>query len=105
MDIIHGDLCGVSPWRVDITIYADPGKTQRNILIGKQGQACLTDFGLAAFVDSGTSVKTSNHAGSTRWMAAELLAWSDVPFKRTRESDIWALACVCCEVRIIWNER
>ncbi|KAJ7919413.1 kinase-like domain-containing protein, partial [Mycena leptocephala] len=83
VDIIHGDLCG------------------RNILIGKQGQACLTDFGLAAFVDSGTSVKTSNHAGSTRWMAAELLAGSDVPFKRTRESDIWALACVCCE---IWTE-
>ncbi|KAF7373684.1 Kinase-like protein [Mycena sanguinolenta] len=82
--VVHGDLCG------------------RNILMDEHGRACLADFGLAAFVDLETSIKSSTRSGSTRWMAPELLLPPpNLPFKRTRESDIWALGCVCCE---IWSE-
>ncbi|KAJ7481880.1 kinase-like domain-containing protein, partial [Mycena latifolia] len=84
VNIVHGDLCA------------------RNILINER-QACLTDFGLAAFVELETSVKTSTRSGSTRWMAPELLHPSvyqpGLPFRRTPASDVWAFGCVCCEVR------
>ncbi|KAJ6449557.1 kinase-like domain-containing protein [Mycena sanguinolenta] len=84
VNVIHGDLCG------------------RNILIGANGRARLADFGLAAFIDLETSIKSSTRSGSTRWMAPELLLPPpDLPFKRTRESDVWAFGCVCCE---IWSE-
>ncbi|KAJ7464210.1 kinase-like domain-containing protein, partial [Mycena galericulata] len=75
-NIVHGDLCG------------------RNILIDDFGRACLTDFGLAAFIESDTSIKSSTRSGSDRWMAPELLI---VPpggtFRRTPASDIWAFSC------------
>ncbi|KAJ6553825.1 kinase-like domain-containing protein, partial [Mycena vulgaris] len=85
-NIVHGDLCG------------------RNILIDEE-RACLADFGLAAFIESETSIKTSARAGSTRWMAPELLLPNvyqpGLPFRRTPASDVWAFGCVCCEV---WTE-
>ncbi|KAJ7926361.1 kinase-like domain-containing protein, partial [Mycena leptocephala] len=82
-NIVHGDLCA------------------RNILIHER-QACLTDFGLATFIELDTSKKSSTRSGSTRWMAPELLLPDQyqpgVPFKRTPASDVWAFGCVCCEV-------
>ncbi|KAJ7913431.1 hypothetical protein B0H13DRAFT_2271150 [Mycena leptocephala] len=85
-NIVHGDLCG------------------RNILINGR-QAYLTDFGLAAFVELDTSIKTSTRKGSTRWMAPELLLpdvyHPGLPFRQTPASDVWAFGCVCCE---IWTE-
>ncbi|KAJ7070451.1 hypothetical protein B0H15DRAFT_895297 [Mycena belliarum] len=84
VNVVHGDLCG------------------RNILMDKRGRAMLTDFGLASFVDSDVTMKTSTRSGSIRWMAPELvLPPPGVAFKRTPESDIWAFGCVCCE---IWSE-
>ncbi|KAF8147956.1 kinase-like domain-containing protein [Mycena galopus ATCC 62051] len=84
VNVIHGDLCG------------------RNILIDADGRARLADFGLAAFIDLETSIKSSTRSGSTRWMAPELLLPPpNLPFKRTRESDVWAFGCICCE---IWSE-
>ncbi|KAJ7608066.1 hypothetical protein DFH06DRAFT_1149244 [Mycena polygramma] len=74
----------------------------RNILMDKHGRAMLTDFGLAAFIESDVTMKTSTRSGSTRWMAPELvLPPPGAAFKRTPESDIWAFGCVCCE---IWSE-
>ncbi|KAJ7808493.1 kinase-like domain-containing protein, partial [Mycena leptocephala] len=85
-NIAHGDLCG------------------RNILINER-RAYLTDFGLAGFVQSETSAKTSTHGGSMRWSAPELIHPNihqpELPFKRTPASDVWAFGCVCCE---IWTE-
>ncbi|KAF7369909.1 Serine/threonine-protein kinase STY8 [Mycena sanguinolenta] len=87
VNIVHGDLCG------------------RNILISENGRACLADFGLAMFIEQETSIKSSTRGGSTRWMAPELLLpdmyHPGQPFRRTVESDVWAFACVCCE---IWSE-
>ncbi|KAJ7321543.1 kinase-like domain-containing protein [Mycena albidolilacea] len=83
IDIVHGDLCG------------------RNILIDKDGRARLTDFGLAGFIDSQTSVKSSTRGGSTRWMAPELiLPPPGGRFERTPESDVLAFGCFSCEVRL-----
>ncbi|KAJ6469282.1 kinase-like domain-containing protein [Mycena sanguinolenta] len=84
MNIVHGDLCG------------------RNILMDNNGHACLTDFGLTAFVESETTLKVSTRGGSPRFMAPELLLLpSDVHFTRKPPSDIWSFGCVCCE---IWSE-
>ncbi|KAJ6577497.1 kinase-like domain-containing protein [Mycena capillaripes] len=81
-NIVHGDLCG------------------RNVLIDNRGHAMLTDFGLAAFVESDTAMKTSTRSGLIRWMSPELVfPPPGVPFLRTTASDIWAFGCVCCEVR------
>ncbi|KAJ7454461.1 kinase-like domain-containing protein [Mycena latifolia] len=85
-NIVHGDLCAP------------------NILIHER-RALLTDFGLAAFVELETSIKSSTRSGSTRWMAPELLLpyvyQPGLPFRRTPASDVWAFGCVCCE---IWTE-
>ncbi|KAJ7828876.1 kinase-like domain-containing protein, partial [Mycena leptocephala] len=85
-NIVHGDLCS------------------RNILIHER-QACLTDFGLATFIESDTSKKSLTRSGTTRWMAPELLLPDEyqpgVSFKRTSASDVWAFGCVCCEVHFI----
>ncbi|KAJ7728216.1 kinase-like domain-containing protein [Mycena metata] len=84
MNIVHGDLCG------------------RNILINQDGRACLADFGLAGLIEVQTSIKTSIRSGSGKWMAPELLLPEvyrpSHPFQRTVESDVWAFACVACEV-------
>ncbi|KAJ7938081.1 hypothetical protein B0H13DRAFT_1943315 [Mycena leptocephala] len=81
MHIVHGDMCA------------------RNILMDTDGRACLTDFGLATFMESDTSIQTSTQSGSVRWMAPELLLSEHS--KRTEASDIWAFGCVCAE---IWTE-
>ncbi|KAJ6479207.1 kinase-like domain-containing protein [Mycena vitilis] len=79
--IVHGDLRGV------------------NILIQEDWSACLADFGLSAFSDATASV-TSNRAGSTYWMAPELLAPERFggSSSRTPASDVYAFACVCIEL-------
>ncbi|KAJ7181390.1 kinase-like domain-containing protein, partial [Mycena crocata] len=83
--IVHGDLRGT------------------NILITDEGQACLSDFGLATTIsdeDSTTGMLTSSsqHACSIRWSAPELISpvESGCPkFVRTPASNVYAYACVC----------
>jgi serine/threonine protein kinase len=84
MNIVHGDLRGA------------------NILVSDDLNACLADFGLtsaiAASLTSGTS--STNRAGSTRWLAPELLqpeAFGCDGYVRTLASDVYAFACVCLE--------
>ncbi|KAK1228999.1 hypothetical protein PQX77_007952 [Marasmius sp. AFHP31] len=78
--IVHADLKGV------------------NVLIMPSGRACICDFGLSLIADSqaiGLSSSTSRSAGTLRWMAPELLAEN---VTATKESDIYAFACVCYEI-------
>ncbi|KAJ7491813.1 kinase-like domain-containing protein [Mycena galericulata] len=84
-NVVHGDLCG------------------RNILINEHGEACLTDFGLAGFIESDTTNRAaSTRGGSIRWMPPELLVVAPgTQFRRSLASDIWAFGCVCGE---IWTE-
>ncbi|KAJ7196142.1 kinase-like domain-containing protein [Mycena rebaudengoi] len=70
----------------------------RNILIDYDGRARLVDFGLARFVDSETSLKSSTRGGVPRWMAPELLLAQEGAFRRTPASDVWAFGCVSCEI-------
>ncbi|KAJ7605510.1 hypothetical protein DFH06DRAFT_1487185 [Mycena polygramma] len=79
--IVHGDLRGA------------------NILITEDWTACLADFGLSNFSDA-TASTTSNRAGSSYWMAPELLDPNrfGYEFARTPASDVYAFACVCLEL-------
>ncbi|KAF8999165.1 kinase-like domain-containing protein [Cyathus striatus] len=81
--VIHGDLKGA------------------NVLISKNGVACLADFGLSSIVCSQslawTSVETTvSTAGTIRWQAPELLDENSIGV--TKESDMYAFACVCYEI-------
>ncbi|KAF7336032.1 Kinase-like protein [Mycena sanguinolenta] len=87
MNVVHGDLRG------------------NNILISDDGNACLSDFGLATTIDDADSTlgftSTSNRAGSVRWFAPELIEptrFGCPKFIRTKASDVYAYACVCLEL-------
>ncbi|KAJ7580837.1 kinase-like domain-containing protein [Mycena floridula] len=81
--IIHGDLKGA------------------NILVTAMHRACIADFGLSAIAASQfpimSSSKSSNQGGTMPWQAPETIRYPD-PMGNTRESDMYAFACVCCEV-------
>ncbi|KAF8190021.1 kinase-like domain-containing protein [Mycena galopus ATCC 62051] len=86
-NIVHGDLRGT------------------NILVSDDGNACLTDFGLATTISDVDSTvgatSSSNHAGSARWFAPELIqptSFGCQKFVRTKASDVYAYACVCLEL-------
>ncbi|KAJ7493663.1 kinase-like domain-containing protein [Mycena latifolia] len=88
MNIVHGDLRGA------------------NILISDDGSACLSDFGLTTTIsdaDSTTGARSSstNHGGSLRWLAPELitpLRFGCEKFARTPASDVYAYGCTCVEL-------
>ncbi|KAJ7916169.1 kinase-like domain-containing protein, partial [Mycena leptocephala] len=76
--VVHGDLRG------------------DNILVDEEEHARLADFGLASYTNA--TVKSSARAGSTRWMAPELLDAEPLQFRRTVSTDVYAFACVCYEL-------
>ncbi|KAF9780774.1 kinase-like domain-containing protein [Thelephora terrestris] len=84
--IVHGDLKGA------------------NILVDKNGRACLADFGLIRITSDTTSVISSElflGDGTVRWMAPELLNPEGFGFedgRPTRPSDSYALGMVVYEV-------
>ncbi|KAF7336067.1 Kinase-like protein [Mycena sanguinolenta] len=88
MDVVHGDLRGT------------------NILISNEGNASLSDFGLATSIEDADSTTagvttSSNRAGSVRWFAPELIdptRFGCTKFIRTKASDVYAYACVCLEL-------
>ncbi|KAJ6538341.1 kinase-like domain-containing protein [Mycena vulgaris] len=88
LNIVHGDLRGT------------------NILISDDGNACLSDFGLATTISdadstAGTLSSSSNHGGSLRWFAPELMdpkSFGCERFSRTPATDVYAYACVCLEL-------
>ncbi|KAF9265231.1 kinase-like protein [Marasmius fiardii PR-910] len=76
-----------------------------NVLIDSQGQAIITDFGLSKIMSDhissiGIRKPTSFFAGSTRWMAPELVhaQAEDKKIQVTTYSDIYAYGAVCIEV-------
>lgn len=79
-NIIHGDLKGT------------------NVLVSRNGDACITDFGLSSVFTSNTIAYPdgiSSITGCTyRWLAPEFL--SNIS-RRSKPGDIWAFGCVCYE--------
>ena len=75
-----------------------------NILIDKNGHACLADFGFLTIVLDPTNASTSSTlviGGTTRWMSPELLSSdpTDPEVTRlTKQSDAYALGMVIYEV-------
>jgi serine/threonine protein kinase len=77
---------------------------QVNVLIARDGRACLTDFGLATLVYyTANFTGTSSLRGTLRWMAPELLSAEIGDLDAGRPSvsaDMYALAMVIWEVGI-----
>ncbi|KAG9050533.1 hypothetical protein FS837_004717 [Tulasnella sp. UAMH 9824] len=78
--VVHGDLKG------------------GNVLISKEGDAALCDFGLSTLlmVNPATMTMSTVAVGTVRWCAPELLT-SNVP-EKTPASDVWAFAALALEV-------
>ena len=78
--------------------------TKVNIMIDKDGNARLADFGLLAVVSDSTHPATttsSEGAGMMRWMSPELLdpeLFASKNARHTKESDCYALGMVILEV-------
>ncbi|KAJ7812122.1 kinase-like domain-containing protein, partial [Mycena olivaceomarginata] len=83
-NIVHGDLRGA------------------NILINREWNACLADFGLTSLSDAtaASNTTTAHRAGSIRWMAPELIDPDHfgLKFVRAPATDVYAFGCVCLEV-------
>ena len=92
---IHGDLKGVGALsrssRVKLLTVGQP-----NILITRDGHACLADFGLASIVHGNDSIVPTNAPGySARWAAPEILKGAE---KISREADVFSFGMVVMEV-------
>ena len=77
---------------------------EANILIDRDGHACITDFGLLTIIPdqaSFVSTITRTEGGTLRWMSPELLDPESFGLKdgfHTKESDCYALGMVIYEV-------
>ena len=102
--MIHGDLKGVRFRALVITPPSDVPPTKGNIMIDKDGNARLADFGLLTIVSDSTHPATttsSEGAGTMRWMSPELLdpeRFGSGDARHTKESDCYALGMVILEV-------
>ena len=93
--MVHGDLKGAGIFSASLqTGLTTPG--QPNILVDHNGNARLTDFGLASVVRGLNSVLVTKVKGYTEaWAAPEVLEKGD---KATPEADIFSFGMVVIEV-------
>jgi len=67
-----------------------------NIMLGPDGRACLTDFGIASMADNSTLTATGTTLGTAAYMAPEQLEHHQVG----PAADVWSLAMVLLECLI-----
>ncbi|KAJ7577245.1 kinase-like domain-containing protein, partial [Mycena floridula] len=85
--VVHGDIKGA------------------NILIDDGWHPRLADFGLTILVDATRQNSTTDHGGTIRYTAPELLDPSQfgmTKYQRTAESDMYAFACLCIEASLFF---
>ena len=116
--VVHGDLKGVPFFSIK-NLRASHQSTKANILINKDGRACIADFGLSTITGVAThpAARTSlvslisndtlmsfTGGGTRRWMSPELLDPERFGMpesednRPTRQSDCYALGMVIYEV-------
>ena len=82
--------------------HTDVRGPKANILINRNGHACLADFSLVtAISDQETFLSSCVQGGTIKWMSPELLDPEKFGLKRsrpTKESDCYALGMVIYEV-------
>ena len=102
--MIHGDLKGVCLGAYCRHDGLCSFTTKANILINRDGQACVADFGLLRIIPDQTSFISAisyTEGGTTQWMSPELLNPESFGLKNscpTKESDCYALGMVIYEV-------
>jgi serine/threonine protein kinase len=69
---------------------------QENVLVDSQGQARLTDFGLAITLNATVASATLNGMGTLQYMAPELFEDE----RPTKASDVYALGMTAWHVRV-----
>ncbi|KAL0568100.1 Rho guanine nucleotide exchange factor [Marasmius crinis-equi] len=108
LDDTRQRICLVSPWMERGNLVQFLKDTPResvdhlllvNILITPDQRACIADFGLSRIADTNALRMTSSNSrmmmGTARWLAPELFNPNSTA---TKESDIYAFACVCYEI-------
>lgn len=98
-NVVHGDLKGVRANTETIfTIALMP--FQPNILVGKDGRARITDFGLATITQNADSIRSASdgHGHTARWTAPEILNEEGT---YSKEADIFSFAMVTIEVHVV----
>lgn len=100
--VIHGDIKGVRVCVYFTSLFPQilMVHSKSNVLIDDDGNARLSDFGLSRVLES-TGLTTKSIAGSSRWMAFELM-YADNPEQDgffTYATDVWALGMTILEVR------
>ncbi|KAG8917492.1 hypothetical protein FRC01_002410, partial [Tulasnella sp. 417] len=68
-----------------------------NVLINNQGDALLTDFGMATFLGEDDWYTPSHHYGGTmQWMAPEILLGEST--ERSRTGDVYSFGSLICYI-------
>jgi serine/threonine protein kinase len=103
-NVIHGDLTGVSLNLVDNVKFNQISEIQANVLVDRDGTACLADFGLSLMYSEVMSVSqaswTSAFHGNFRWLAPEMLGEpeDDLPVRPSKHSDIYSFGGIMLQV-------
>lgn len=101
LDIIHGNLKGVSepaPPQVRLELT---DSIQANVLISKSGKAQICDYGLSPIISNPifTIARISGVPGSFRWLAPEIIdPPNNKPRTASKPADIFAFAMLAMEV-------
>ena len=113
-DVVHGDLKGVSA--LSPQTYATlMNFIEANVLISKSGSAQVCDYGLSPIISNPifTVVATQGVAGSSRWLAPEIIdpptGAGSKPLTASKSADVFAFAMLAVEVftgRVpFWNMK
>ena len=81
-----------------MNLHVDTWCVQSNILITRDGQACLGDFGIIGELKSVQEYRYK--PGMVRYTAPERITWTcDIIFRPSKESDVYSLAMTSFTVR------